>query len=95
MVDRLPSVADSSGGAGRLALPPAQCAPTSGAVDGLAACLAGSKGTSTGGRGICCRAQGAGNGRAAEAGQQSDTRQLPAREYTQVIAAKMVGSIVL
>ena len=93
MADRLPPVADSSGGAGRLALPPAQCAPTSGSVDGLAACLAGSKGASTSGRGICCSAQGAGNGRAAEAGRQSDTRQLPARENTRFIAAKIVGSI--
>ena len=69
--------------------------PTSGGVDGLAACLAGSKGASTGGRGICCSAQGAGNGRAAEAGRQSDTRQLPARENTRLITAKIIGSIVL
>ena len=38
-----------------------------------------------------CSAQGAGNGRASEAGRQSDTRQLPARENTRFIAAKIIG----
>ena len=46
-----------------------------------------------GGRGICCSAQGAGNGRAAEAGRQSDTQQLPPREDARLIAAKIIGSI--